>query len=280
MKRPLVAAAVGLLVVLGIVDPYACVQYSSGGSLLRPLPKKARARLEHVAAAALALVPAPPPPYARQLDVSGDPVADEKAPWDDGADRWLAPGVARAASIWIWSRDGDGDAETDAPPDLEIRVYVNGETGPPRSLESVGDAPRLLDLEGATAVEVTTIGADEADRGASGADTSDGRDAGGGRGSGVAGDGGPPAARVTLPMTAAEAAHAVTVIRVVIGDDLTERAFEARAEGRRPLPDVRKPARNADRVESITVELFGGKHDVESLAAEIPVASLRALLDR
>lgn len=253
MTRHLLVAVVALMVGIGIVDPYACIQYSSGGSLKRPIPKNARARLERVAAAALALVPNPPSPYERQFDVEGDAVSDEKAAWNDGAGRWLAPGTARAAATWIWQPPHE-DEDSDAPPDLEVRVYVNAETGTPKSLESVGGAPRALSLAGAAAVEVTTIGADEADRGAGG--------------------------RVALPMTPEEAAHAITVIRILVADRMVERALLAAADGRPPLLEVRKPVREADRIESITVELYGGKHDVESLAAEIPTAGLRTLLDR
>jgi hypothetical protein len=241
--RQFLLAVLVLSVGIGIVDPYACVQYTTGGSLHRAIPKRARARLVRIAGAALALAPGPPAPYTRQVDAEGDPVADEQAPWNDDTNRWIAPGTARAAATWIWVPPGDGEAESDAPPDLEVRVYVNAETGLPTSLDSVGGAPRLLALEGATAVEVAATAAG-------------------------------------LPITPEEAAHAVTVIRIVVADPMTERTLRALADGRRPLDATPKPTREADRIESITVELSGAKHDVESLAAEAPVAGLRALLDR
>lgn len=243
------AAIVTLGVGIGLVDPYACVQLASSGALKRPIPRRARAKLERTAARALSLVPGPPAPYVRQGDLVGDAVSDEKAAWDDASGAWRRPGAARTGATWVWEPPGDGDPESAAPPDLEVRVYVNSETGLPASLERIGDSPRLLSMDGATAVEVTTV--DAAERGG----------------------------RATAPITPEQAAHAVTVIRVVVAGALMERALQALVEGRRPLPVVRRPVAEAGRIESITVELYGGKSDVEALAGEIPVGSVRALLD-
>ncbi|HEX7077428.1 MAG TPA: hypothetical protein VF363_03305 [Candidatus Eisenbacteria bacterium] len=259
MIRHVLVAAVALLVGIGIVDPYACVQYSSGGSLKRPLSAKERGRLAGAAGVAMSLVPDPPAPYVRDEGPDGDAIADPTAPWNDATSRWLAPGVARAAVTWTWDRPSEGEG-SDATPDLDVRVFVNSEIGPPTSLQSVGDTPRLLPVEGATAVEVTTIGAMEADTASAAAAP-------------------PSGGRVALPMTAAQAATAVTAIRVLVADPAAERALRAQVEGKAPRATRQRVAR-VDRIGSITVELVGGKHDVEALARRLPVAKLRSLLDR
>jgi len=66
------------------------------------------------------------------------------------------------------------------------------------------------------------------------------------------------------------------------GDDGAEgeAAFRAASEGK-PTPTVaRTPVDRADRVESITIELYGARRDVERAARLISTAKLRALLSK
>jgi hypothetical protein len=261
MKRNSLAAAALLVLGVGLVDPYACVQYSTGGSLQPEIPKAERDRLLRTAKRALAAIPAPGAPYA--LDRESESASVEpRAAWDDAASRWMAPGVARAERVYAPDEEGT-DA---APPPLEVRVFVNAATGVPTSLASVGGAPRWFRIEGAAAVEVTTLGAGE---GASEIGPRDGSE-----GDGT--DGG----RVMMPVSPTEAARAITVIRIVVADAGTERMLRETAEGRAVERAERERVARADRVESVTVELYGAKRDVEALARRVPTKALRELLTK
>ena len=247
MRRVPIVAAVLIAAGVGIIDPYACVQYGTGGDLQRGIPSKQREALLLVALRARALVPSPGSAYVTERD-SDDGSADSKASWDDPAGKWMAPGAARAIRIYA---PADPDAR-DALPSFETRIHVNEEAWMPRVLASIFDAPRPFAIEGAVGIEVPTVGTDDA------------RPAEGGR--------------IAMPMTPDAAARSIAVLRVVIADPETERALRAASQGKVVEREAGRPVDRADRVESVTVELYGAKRDVERVARELPMAKLRALL--
>jgi hypothetical protein len=251
VKRHAAAALVLLAVGIGIVDPYACVQYSSGEALERAIPEPERARLVAVAERALKLVPAPRGYTADGPPSSGQ--ADEKAAWSEATQKWTSLPAARAERAYEPRTEGDS-----APPALEVRLLVNGPIGVPDGLASVGGAPRILPIRGAASVEVTTVGAEQFDTPATG-----GHEEGG---------------RVVMPVTPADAANALTIIRTLIADPASERALKASASGGAVAPTLPRASARADRVASITVELYGAKRDVEALNRRLPIAALRRLL--
>ena len=83
-----------------------------------------------------------------------------------------------------------------------------------------------------------------------------------------------------MPMTQESAARSITVLRVVIAGPETERVLRATLEGKAVERVARKPVDRADRVESVTVELYGAKRDVEGVARRLSAAKLRALLSK
>ena len=255
MRRLSIVAAVLVAVGIGILDPYACVQYGTGGGLERELSKKERDSLLRVAIRARDLVPSPGAGYVADRE-SDEASADAKAPWNDPAGKWMAPGAARAIRV---DPPTDPDA-ADAPPAFETRIHVNEEAGMPRALASTFDAPRAFALDGAVAIEVPTVGTD------------DGAPADAGSGS----EGG----RVAMPITPESAARSITVLRVVVAGPEAERVLRATLDGKSVERVARGPVARADRVESVTVELYGAKRDVEGVARRLPVAKLRALLSK
>jgi hypothetical protein len=254
MRRFPIVAAVLIAAGIGIIDPYACVQYGTGGSLQRDISKKERDSLLRTARRARDLVSPPGTRYAvdRESDEAG---ADTKAPWDDPAGTWMAPGAARAIRIYY---PIDPDAPN-APPAFETRIHVNAETGMPRSLATIFGDPRPFRLEGAAAIEIPTVATD--DEPASGGNETEG-------------------GRVALPTTSDAALNSITLLRVLVSAPETEEAFRAASEGKAVSPPRRAPVDRADRVESITVEFYGARKDVERVARRLPVAKLRALLSR
>jgi len=255
MRRLSIVAAVLIAAGIGIVDPYACVQYGTGGDLQRDISKKERETLLLVALHARALVPTPGSGYVLDRE-SDEGSADAKVSWDDPSGKWMMPGAARA--IRIYSPVAPDAA--DAPPSFEVRIHVNEEAGVPREIASVFDAPRPFPLEGAVAIEVPTVGADDA--------------------ASSAGEGGSEGGRVAMPMTQESAARSITVLRVVFAGPEAERALRTAVAGRPVEPTTRAPVDHADRVESVTVELYGAKRDVESVARRLPLAKLRAFLSK
>jgi hypothetical protein len=133
---------------------------------------------------------------------------------------------------------------------------VNSEVTLPSGLASVGGTPRAFAVPGAVGVLVTTIGAEGQESGP--------------------GDGG----RVALPVSPKQARSALTIVRVLIANPRAENVFRrAIAEGEVPVWSEPPPRRPGE-VQSIMVELYGGKADVEALARRLPTAALRRLLDR
>ena len=253
MRRLSVVAAVLIAAGIGIVDPYACVQYSQGAGIEREVDMRDRNALLRVAVRARNLVPAPGRRYV------ADPGSDEarsepKAKWDDRAGKWMAPGVARATRSFP---PANPDAPN-APPEFEIRTFVNAEAGLPEALASVFGEPQPFAIKGAAAVEITTIGAEDA------ASASDGAEGG----------------RVIMPVTPESRANAITLLRVLVADPDTERALRDLSQGKSVERRARNPVARADRVESITVGLYGAKQDVERVARQLPIAKLRALLSK
>lgn len=247
MKRHLVAAVVALAVGIGLIDPYACVQYSSGGPLRRDVPARERARVLNAVRRALALLPEP-----KGYDLDAESVtseAERTAAWKEGG--WSAPVAARAERSF---EPPDPD-RPDVPPALEERVFANSEVALPSGLASETGMLRPFPLAGAPAVEATLAGISVEDT-----------PAGGGR--------------VALPVTPGQASSALTIIRVLIADPAAERAFRAAAgSGTMAARPRRAPAR-AGSVQTLMVELYGGRGDVEAVARRLPVGSLRRLLDR
>ena len=252
MRRLPIVAAVLIAAGIGIVDPYACVQYGTGGALQRDISKKERDSLLRVALDVRNLVPSPGAGYVVDRE-SDEASADAKAPWDDPAGTWMAPGAARAIRVYSPTHP---DA-ADALPAFEARIHVNEEAGMPRELASVFDVPRSFAIQGAVGIEVPTIGATEAP-------TSGGAEGG----------------RIAMPTTPEWAARSITILRVVIAGPEAERALRAASEGNAAEPAARRPVGRADRVESVTVELYGAKRDVERVALALPLAKLRALLSK
>ncbi|HYJ32129.1 MAG TPA: hypothetical protein VE326_02825 [Candidatus Binatia bacterium] len=245
MKREAFGALVVIAVGIGLVDPYACVQYSSGSALAREVPARERARVLVAVRRALAMLPEP---RGYELDdesmTSG---AERTAAWRGSAGQWAAPVAARAERAF---EPPDPD-RSDAPPALEQRVFANSEVGPPSGLASETGTLRDFPIPGASALEATTAGMDD-----------------------------PPGGRVALPAGPAQSANALTIIRVLIADPSTERAFRAAAgPGSVAARPRRAPAR-AGSVETLVIEVYGGRRDVEGLARRIPALTLRRLLDR
>ena len=262
MTKRIALILIGLAAVIGLLDPFACRWYSMRASLAavtavpanrlpsRPLPSSARAHLLDTAKRALAMLPAP---AGYELDrESVEAKADEKALWTGSA--FVHPGTARADRAYDPLAGGDLD---ETPPTLEQRVFVNTEVMLPTGLASVGGSPRPFDVPGAVGVEVTTV-----------TDTEDSESG--------ASDGG----RVALPLTAAQKRTTITIIRVLLANSKTENSFRsAIPQGAMPvlyLPAPKKP----DEIQSLVIEIYGGKADVEAVARRLPVTELRKLLDR
>jgi hypothetical protein len=248
MKRHVLALLVLAAVGIGLVDPYACVQYSSGGSLKRTAPAAERTRVLSAARRAIALLPMPRGYSLDRGSVTSD--ADRSGAWDDARGGWSAPVSARAERVY----DPAGGDAADAPPPFEERVFVNAEVALPTGLASEAGATRAFPVPGAAAALVTMAGTERA-KGARGG-------------------------RMALPLPAGRAAVAPAILRVLLADPALERAYrEAADSGRLARPARRLPAR-AGTVETLVVELYGGRRDVEAMARRIPVAALRRLLDR
>lgn len=253
LRRHAAAAVITAAVAVGLLDPYACRQYSLAGASAeaaaptRTISKSERARLLSAARRALALVPAPRGYALDRKSVRSE--ADGAAAWSAGRGAWAAPGTARAERIYEPPEGGEN-----APPVMEQRVYVNSAVEVPSGLASVGGPPRLFPLPGAAAIEVTTIGAEDPEPAPS--------------------EGG----RVAMPVTPDQAASAITILRIVFADPMTERIYRSAAStGAVDAVDTR--AKRPDEIQTLVVELYGGKRDVEALARRLPVAALRRLLD-
>lgn len=247
MKRHLLAAVVTLAVGIGLIDPYACVQYSSGSPLRRDVPARERARVLVAVRRALALLPEP-----KGYDLDAESVTSEAATtaaWKEGA--WATPVAARAERSF---EPPDPD-RPDAPPALEQRVFANSEVALPSGLASETGVLRLFPLKGAAAVEATLAGISVEDT-----------PAGGGR--------------VALPVPPGRASSALTIVRVLLADPASERAFRAAAAAGAMAPGPPRVPSRAGSVETFMIELYGGRQDVEAVARRLPVASLRKLLDR
>ena len=252
MKRHLVALVVVVAVGIGLVDPYACVQYSAGGSLKRNAPAAERARVLSAARRAIALLPMP---HGYSLDrASVTSEADRSGTWDDARGGWSAPLAARAERVY---GPAGGDA-ADAPPSFEQRVFVNAEVALPTGLASEAGATRAFLVPGAAAALLTMAGTERA--------APAGRESRGGR--------------LALPLPPGRAAVAPAILRVLIADAALERAYRDAADSGRLARPARRPPSRAGTVETLIVELYGGRRDVEAMARRIPVAALRRLLDR
>jgi hypothetical protein len=245
MRRKAFGALVAIAVGIGLVDLYACGPYSWGRALAREVPARERARVLVAVRRALAMVPEP-----RGYELDEESVTSETertAAWRESAGQWAAPVAARAERAFEPPDPDRGDA----PPELEQRVFANSEVGPPSGLASETGALRVFPIAGAAALEATTAGMDEA-----------------------------PGGRVALPAGPGQAVVALTIIRIVIADPSTERAFRAAAgSGSLTARPRRAPAR-AGSVETLVIELYGGRRDVEALARRIPALALRRLLTR
>jgi hypothetical protein len=263
VKRHVAAALITGAVAVGLLDPYACRQYSmhapptasaatsdpaSPNVTPRPVPKAERARLRAAAQRGMALLPAP---RGYALDPESNQFgADETATWDEARGAWSSPGSASAERVFEPRPSGDN-----VPPNLEQRVYVNSEVAMPSGLASEGTSPRLFSIPGASAVEVTTIGMEGSEAASS--------------------EGG----RVAMPVTPEQGASAVTIIRVLLADPKSERIFRsATAVGQLPQ-SLERTVKRPGAVQSLVIELYGGKRDVEALARRLPVSALRRLLD-
>ena len=254
MTRRIAAVLVSLAAVIGLLDPFACRWYSMKGSAAladrlpsRPLPAAARSHLLDTAKRALAMLPAPSG-YALDRELV-EAVADEKAIWAGPA--FGTPGTARAERSFDPKNES---AET--PPTLEQRVFVNSQVTLPAGLASVGGSPKPFDVPGAVGVVVTTITDSE--------DSESGSSEGG---------------RVALPLTPEQKRTAITIVRVLLANSKTEKLFRtAISEGAMPAwtpPAPKKPGE----IQTLVIEIYGGKADVEAVAKRLPVAELRKLLD-
>jgi hypothetical protein len=261
VTRRIAAVLVSLAAVIGLLDPFACRWYSMEASLAavtavpadrlpsRPLPAAARSHLLDTARRALGLLPTPTGYILDRETVEAK--ADERALWDSARSVFIRPGTARA------DRSFDpGTASINPPPLLEQRIFVNSEVTLPAGLASVGGSPKPFDVPGAVGVVVTTI-----------TDTEDSETG--------SGDGG----RVALPLTPAQKRTAITIIRVLFANSKTEKLFRtAISEGAMPAwtePAPKKPGE----IQTLVIEIYGGKADVEAVAKRLPAAELRKLLD-
>ena len=255
MRRLPIVALVLMAAGIGIIDPYACVQYGTGGSLQRDVSKKERDSLLRVALRARDLVPAPGSRYVLDRE-SDDASADAKASWDDPAGKWMTPGAARALRTYS---PVDPDA-ANALPTFEVRAHVNEESAMPRTLASIFGDPRPFKIDGAVAVEISTVTTEDAEP-AGGSNESEG-------------------GRIAMPATPEAVANSITIVRMLVASAEGEATFRAASQGKPTPPVARTPVDRADRVESITVELYGAKRDVERAARLISTPKLRALLSK
>src|SRR5262245_469574 len=258
MKR-MAAVVIALGAVVGLLDPFACRQYSMGAADTgaagathpngaapaaaapsRPLPRSAKAHLLDTAKRAMEMIPTPGA-YVSNDDLEAK--GDEGAPWDSKGSAFIAPGTARAERSF-----DPGTAGVNPPPMLEQRVFVNSEVAIPTGLASVGGSPKAFDIAGAVAVEVTTITDSEDSQGA------------------APRDGG----RVALPMTSNQKQTAITITRVLLANPKTESAFQkAIATGTTPAWTPLVPKKPGE-IQTLVIELYGGRSDVEALARRIP----------
>jgi len=246
MKRKAVGALVALAVGVGLVDPYACVQRSWGRSVRRDVPAGERARVLVAARRALALLPAPRGYLLDQESVTSE--AERTAPYRDEAGQWVAPVAARAERAF---EPPDPD-RNDAPPALEQRVFANSEVGVPTGLASETGTLRVFAIPGTSAIEALMAGYDAP----------------------------PTGGRVAMPANPARIQTAPTIVRVLIADAASEREFRAAAgSGSMTIRHGASPAR-AGAVQTLVIELYGGRRDVEAMAQRVPVGALRRLLDR
>lgn len=252
MKRNALAFLIAVAALVGLVDPYACLQYSSGGSLKRTAPAAERARVLSAARRAIALLPMPRGYSLDRSSVTSE--ADRSGTWDDARGGWSAPVGARAERVY---EPAGGDA-ADAPPSFEERVFVNAEVALPTGLASEAGATRAFPVPGAAAALVTMAGTERATR-------AGGESRGG---------------RLALPLPPGRAATAPAILRVLLADAALERAYREAADSGRLARPTRRPPARAGSVETLVVELYGGRRDVEAMARRIPVAALRRLLDR
>lgn len=246
MKRKVAGALVALAVGVGLVDPYACVQRSWGRTVRRDVPAGERARVLVAVRRALALLPAP-----RGYQLDGESItseAERTASYRDESGRWASAVAARAERAFE-PPDPDRD---DAPPALEQRVFANSEVALPTGLASETGMMRSYPLTGAAAVEALMAGYDEPSEGG----------------------------RVAMPAGPGQVQAAPTIVRVLIADPASERAFRAAAGSGQVAARPRQAPARAGAVQSLVVELYGGRRDVEAMARRIPVDALRRLLDR
>lgn len=264
--RRTAAVVIAMGAVIGLLDPYACRQYSMvaadvssppqgrmgepiSAKPMHKIPASAQAHLLDVANRALAMLPAP---KGYVFNNDADAKAGDEAFWDPERSTFRTPGHALAERSYDPST-----ASTNPPPTLEQRVFVNCEVAIPMGLASVGGSPKAYNVPGAVAVEVTTITDSE---------DSEGK---------APSDGG----RVALPMTSAQKQTAITIIRVLLANPMTESLFRSGiAAGAMPAwtpPVPKKPGE----IQTLVIELYGGKADVEAVAKRLRVAELRKLLD-
>ena len=82
-----------------------------------------------------------------------------------------------------------------------------------------------------------------------------------------------------MPVKPGQAASAVTIIRVLLANPKTERIFRAATATGHGPEGLARTAKRAGAVQSLVIELYGGKRDVEALARRLPISALRRLLD-
>jgi hypothetical protein len=269
VTRRIAAVLVSLAAVIGLLDPFACRWYSmmtakagqpapghrgpmdSGvhGVHMNDLPSSAQTHLIDTARRALELLPVPSDYSLDRESVQAK--AADTALWDKDQSRFRTPGTARADRAF-----DPKDESAGAPPALEQRVFVNQEVAIPSGLASVGGSPKPFDVPGAVGVEVTTITDSE--------DSESGPSEGG---------------RVALPLTPDQKRTAITIVRVLLANSKTDKAFRAAiSDGAMPAwtpPAPKKPGE----IQTLVIEIYGGKADVEAVAKRLPVQQLRQLLD-
>ena len=158
-----------------------------------------------------------------------------------------AKAPAEARQVRVYERLVGTGEEAEAV-GLEVRVYVNQEGTLPEPLASEAGTPQTFTHDGLPGMRVSLAGV--------------------------------PSGRVALPLTADEAANALTVVRLYVGLPPIEPYLEEIAQGRQPerTPWDSRPPRRASEVRTVVVEFQGPRGEVERLVKATSAAPLRALL--
>lgn len=216
---------------------------------MKSIPPPAVETLRRSLRGATALVPAPEKPYAQDSEETKIDV-EPKAPWDAKAKHWVRP--ARASAEYYYDVPDDAPGVTSEERALlgpiEVTVGLNGESRF-ADLASEGGPPILLQVPGATAVEVSAITP------------------------------GSVQGRVAA-MTPRQSEYRLAALTIFIADPAVEAAVRSAVKSHADPPSVTAPTSDPAEVQVIAIRIHGPKKPAEEFARRVPATSLRRLLHR